>query len=85
VPSLHDALELSYDDDGARLRAWLADNDVYVRGIWPEIDTARVRVREALDLPAADDLLEALHLAAADDRFRPIGESGPYDSMLRGG
>lgn len=49
----------------------------------PSLDEARARVREALDLPPADDLLAALHSAAADDAYRPISEHGRYEPMLR--
>lgn len=84
LPSLHDALTYGWDPDGgARLRAWLAECDGYIRDDWPELDQARARVREALALADAYDLLAGLHRAMADDTYRPIGpDNEPYESML---
>jgi hypothetical protein len=85
LPSLHDAFARPYGDD---LRAWLARCDDEIRQYdaesgQPPLDEDRARVRAALDLPAADDLLADLHAAAVDDRYRPISEHGPYEPMLR--
>lgn len=81
LPSLHDALSRPLGDD---LTAWLASCDDEIREDFPELDATRTEVREALDLPAVDTLVAALHAAAADVSFRPIGEHGPYDSMATG-
>ncbi|MDQ7909188.1 hypothetical protein RB614_32170 [Phytohabitans sp. ZYX-F-186] len=84
VSSIHDATARPLGDDGgAALRSWLAEADEEVREDWPDLDANRVRLREALDLPAADGLLEALHRLAADEAYRPISEAGDrYQSML---
>lgn len=84
LPSLCDATAVPFDDDGGeRLRTWLAKADDEIREDRPELDTERQRLREALDLPAADGLLEALHRAAADEDHRPISDAGDrYQSML---
>ncbi len=79
LSSLHDAFSRPLDDG---LRAWLAQCDDEIRQEDASLDEARARVREALDLPPADDLLAALHAAAADDTYRPISEHGPYEPML---
>lgn len=88
LPSLHDALARPVDDD---LHHWLARADDEIRQDdatratgdpdWLDLDEARARVREALDLPAAGELLAGLHTAAADDTHRPISEHGAYRSM----
>lgn len=85
LSSIHDAFSVPVDADGGRaLRTWLARTDDEVREDLPELDTDRARLREALDLPAADGLLEALHAAAADEAYRPVSEAGDeYESMLR--
>jgi hypothetical protein len=85
VPSIHDAVAWPMSEDGgARLRAHLADADQYLREFQPELDANRARLREELDLPVADGLLEALHAAAADEDYRPVSEDGNrYASMLR--
>ncbi|MGX6605384.1 hypothetical protein ACWKSP_25105 [Micromonosporaceae bacterium Da 78-11] len=58
--------------------------DGYLRQDFPDLDDTRARLRETLDLPPADGLLESLHAAAADERYRPRNEAGdPYESMLR--
>ncbi|MFD0747952.1 hypothetical protein ACFQ1L_43885 [Phytohabitans flavus] len=84
VSSIHDATARPLGDDGgADLHAWLAEADDEIREDWPDLDADRQRLREALDLPAADGLLEALHRLAADEAYRPISEAGDrYDSML---
>jgi hypothetical protein len=85
LSSLHDATAVRLNDDGgARLRASLADADDEIRQDWPELDADRARLREALDLPLADGLLDALHVAAADGEYRPVSDRGDrYESMLR--
>ena len=85
LPSLHDALARPYDDD---LRAYLARCDDEIRQDdapqgRPTLDEDRARVRDALHLPSADDLLAGLHAAAMDENHRPISEHGPYEPMLR--
>jgi len=87
LPSLHDALAGPLGDD---LRVWLAEadeeiceDDVLCGPGWMGLDEARARARHALGLPPTDGLLAGLHAAAADDAYRPIGEYGPYRSMLR--
>jgi hypothetical protein len=87
LPSLHDATAREFGDDGGMaLRAWLAECDAEAREDWPNLDADRSRLREALGLPSADGLLEALHTAAADERFRPISVDGTrYNSMLEPG
>jgi hypothetical protein len=84
LPNIHDVLNTRMDEDGgARLRAALASEDDHIREVRPELDADRARLREALDLPLADDLLEELHAAAADDAYRPINNEGNrYESML---
>jgi hypothetical protein len=84
LPSLHDATRYPYAvDGGRRLRAWIASCDDDVREDWPELDADRARVRDMLDLPASDGLLEAFHAALADDRYRPVSDHGEtYTSML---
>jgi hypothetical protein len=83
LSSLHDATARPFGTDGSDLREWLARADAEIRADWPELDTERERLREELDLPAADDLLAALHTAAADERYRPISDAGDtYGSML---
>jgi hypothetical protein len=84
LPSLHDATAQPFGDDGgAALRASLAECDEEIREDWPELDADRRRLREALDLPPADGLLEALHRAAADEEYRPVSDAGDrYESML---
>lgn len=78
--SIHDATALPY---GEELRAWLVKTDEELRAEVPDLDADRRRLREALDLPVADDLLAALHQAAADDRYRPVNEEGDaYTAML---
>jgi hypothetical protein len=85
LSGLHDAFAVPVGDDaGVRLRAWLARADDEIRQDWPELDADRARLREALDLPVADGLLDALHAAAADGNYRPISDRGDiYESMLR--
>jgi hypothetical protein len=79
LSSIHDATAFEY---GADLRASLAAADAELREDWPDLDADRQRLREALDLPDAHGLLEALHRAAADERFRPINAEGDrFDSM----
>jgi hypothetical protein len=85
LPSLHDALARPYDDD---LRAYLARCDDEIRHDdtlqgRPALDGDRARVRDALDLPPADELLAGLHAAALDETYRPISEHGSYEPMLR--
>jgi hypothetical protein len=83
LSSLHDATALPVDDGGTRLRAWLARTDAEVRENWPNLDADRSRLRDALGLPSADGLLGALHIAAADDNYRPISDRGDvYESMV---
>ncbi|MFL6074263.1 MAG: hypothetical protein ACJ73S_12770 [Mycobacteriales bacterium] len=84
LPSLHDAMTQPFGDDGgAALRASLAECDEELREDWPELDEDRRRLREGLDLPPVDGLLEALHRAAADEDYRPISDAGDrYESML---
>lgn len=84
LPSIHDALTVPFGTDGgAGLRAHLAAADAEIREDWPALDDDRARLRAALDLPAADGLLEALHAAAADERYRPVSDAGDrYESML---
>lgn len=83
LSSISDATARPYAPDaGATLRAWLAAADEEIRQDWPDLDAIRARLREALDLPPADGLLEALHEAAADERYRPVSEHGPYESLL---
>lgn len=75
LPSLHDALALPLDD----LHHWLARADDEIRQDDAtratedpgrlELDEARARVREALDLPPAEELLARPHTAAADDTW----------------
>lgn len=87
LPSLHDALSGPLDDD---LLARLTEADEEIREqdredadpSWPDLDESRVRLRDALDLPAAESLLAGLHAAAADEAYRPISEHGRYDPML---
>jgi hypothetical protein len=76
LPSLHDALARPGDPE------WLADGDDEIREDNPDLDANRARARDALGLPAAAGLLEALYAAAANDAFRPVGEHGPYESMV---
>jgi hypothetical protein len=86
LPSLHDAVSLPWGDDGGRLREWLAAEDEDLRRADQELDAKRAELRATLDLPAASELLEALHVAAADDRYRPVNARGDsFDSMLRRG
>jgi hypothetical protein len=81
LSSIHDATARPVGDE---LRRWLAKADDEIREDWPDLDADRQRLREALDLPAADDrLLESFHRAAADERFRPINAEGDrFDSMV---
>jgi hypothetical protein len=85
LSSIHDATARPLGTDGgAGLRAWLAECDEGLREDSPEIDAVRAQVRAELDLPAADGLLESLHMLAGDDDYRPVSEHGDvYDSMLR--
>ena len=84
LPSLHDATAVPFrEGDGRRLRAGLAECDEGIREDWPELERDRARVRAALDLPSAHDLLQSLHTAAADDRHRPVNDHGDrYRSMM---
>lgn len=83
LSSLHDATARPFGDDGSQLRDWLAQADHYIRADWPQLDTERGRLREALGLPSADELLADLHAAAANERYRPISDAGErYRSML---
>ncbi|WP_349880717.1 hypothetical protein ABIH81_14230 [Micromonospora sp. HUAS YX12] len=83
LPSLHDATAKPFGDDGSQLRDWLVQADHDLRADWPQLDMERGRLREALDLPPADELLAALHAAAADEHYRPISDAGErYRSML---
>lgn len=84
ISSIHDATAVPYGDDrGARLRDWLARTDEEIREYWPELDAERTRLRQALDLPEADGLLETLHRLAADEDHRPISEAGDrYEPMV---
>jgi hypothetical protein len=89
VASLHDTLNGSWDPDGgASVRAWVATclaeiaEDEVERGVTPARAERQARVRDALNLPPADGLLESLHRNMADERYRPISEWGPLDSML---
>jgi hypothetical protein len=85
LSNIHDATSFPYGDDGGeRLRAWLVQTDEEIREDWPELDRERARIREVLMLPEAESLLESLHLAQADERYRPISDAGDeYESMLR--
>lgn len=82
LPSLHDALSRPLGDD---LRAWLASGDAELRADRPSLDDDRARLHAALDLPPAPALLAELHESAADENYRPVGEHGPYASMLSTG
>ncbi|MFF3852541.1 hypothetical protein [Micromonospora sp. NPDC002575] len=84
LSSIHDATTVPYGDDGgARLREWLARADEEIREDWPELDAERARLRQALDLPEADGLLEALHRLAADEDYRPVSDAGDrYEPMV---
>ena len=84
LSSIHDATTVRMDgDEGQQLRELLAQADAEIRDDWPNLDADRARLREALDLPEADDLLEPLHTAAANDKYRPVSDRGDtYDSML---
>ena len=84
LSSIHDAMAVSIDEDGGTaLRAHLAEADDELRAEWPGLDDDRARLRTELGLPEADGLLEGLHHAAVDERYRPINEDGdPYESML---
>ena len=83
LSSIHDATARPYEGDGDELRTWLAEADDEIREERPELDADRQRLREALDLPAADGLLESLHRAAADERYRPVSDAGDrYESLL---
>ncbi|MFI6159909.1 hypothetical protein ACIA59_08175 [Micromonospora haikouensis] len=84
LSSVHDATSVPYGDDGgARLREWLARADEEIREDWPELDAERARLRQALDLPEADGLLEALHRLAADEDYRPVSDAGDrYEAMV---
>src|SRR5690349_16805370 len=82
LPSLEEALGEPLDD-GEALRSRLARADDELREYEPTLDADRQRLREALDLPPVDGLLEKLHLLAADEAYRPISDAGDrYDSML---
>lgn len=82
LSSIHDATSMPLGD-GVRLREWLRHVDDEIRDDRPGLDGNRARLREALGLPEADGLLEMLHAAAADERYRPVSEHGDvYDSML---
>jgi hypothetical protein len=85
VSNIHDAVAWPISEDGGRkLRAHLTEEDRYLREFRPELDADRTRLREALELPLADGLLEALHAAAADEDYRPVSDEGNrYESMLR--
>ncbi|WP_258545197.1 hypothetical protein [Micromonospora provocatoris] len=84
LPSLYDATAKPVGDDGSKLREWLAQADHDIRDDWPQLDMERDRLRKALDLPPADELLAALHAAAADERYRLISDAGQrYRSMLQ--
>ena len=84
ISGFHDATARPWGDDGgAALRAWLAEAGDEMREDWPDLDVDRERLRDALDLPPADGLLEALHRVAADETYRPISDAGDrYDSMV---
>ncbi|WP_229406907.1 hypothetical protein [Micromonospora sp. NBRC 110038] len=84
LSSVHDATSVPYGGDGgARLREWLARADEEIREDWPELDAERARLRQALDLPEADGLLEALHRLAADEDYRPVSDAGDrYEAMV---
>lgn len=83
VSSIHDATAGRWGDDGAAVLAMLAEADQELREDWPELDQDRQRLREALDLPAGEGLVEALHRLAADETYRPISDAGDrYESML---
>jgi hypothetical protein len=84
VSSIHDATTTDWDEDGgAAVLSTLAEADQELREEWPELDADRQRLREALDLPAGDGLVETLHRLAADETYRPISDAGDrYDSML---
>lgn len=84
LSSIHDATSKPFGEDGGELRAWLDEADEYIRDDWPQLDADRDRLREALDLPPADnELLAALHRCAADEDHRPISDVGDrYSSML---
>jgi len=84
LSSIHDATTVPIDGDGGRrLRELLAETDTEIREDWPSLDADRARLREALQLGEADALLESLHTAAADDRYRPVSDRGDvYESML---
>lgn len=84
LSSLHDAVAIPLADNaGVLLRTGLAQADDEIRQDWPELDADRARLREALDLPTADSLLESLQAAAADDDYRPVNDNGDeYESML---
>lgn len=79
LPSLHDALAKPLDEE---LLTWILEADLFIRDDWPELDEQRARLREALDLPRAEQLLEQLHEAAADEAYRPHSVYGPYEPML---
>jgi hypothetical protein len=85
LPSLQDALARPLGDG---LRSWLEECDEEIRREWAArgdgwlpLDEARVRVREALDLPEAAGLVTGLHAAGADEAFRPVSEHGVYRPM----
>jgi hypothetical protein len=79
LPGLREALAVPIGaDGGAALRARLTEADDALRAARPELAELRARLRAELELPAADDLLPALHAAAADEGYRPVG----YRSLL---
>jgi hypothetical protein len=84
LPSIHDAVVLAPDDPGGVvLRDLLERADDEIREDWPDLDDDRARLREALGLADGLELLDALHTAAADERYRPISDRGDvYEPML---
>lgn len=79
LPGLREALAVPIGPDGGgALRARLTEADDALRAARPELAELRDRLRAELQLPAADDLLPALHAAAADEGYRPVG----YRSLL---
>lgn len=85
LSNIHDATAMPLDlDGGVALREWLVKADDELREYWPTLDEDRARAREVLGLRADGALLEELHAAAADERYRPVSEHGDrYDSLLR--
>ncbi len=72
LPGLHNSTVVSVFEDRPRLLAWLAECQEKRREYIPDLVGQQERLRSALGLPDAHELLPAFHTAVLNWRYLPI-------------